>query len=57
MNERMFAELRGLRQRDLMPVCGSSSIASDVLSGKRSLSKTHVRKLAEFFHVPASLFI
>jgi HTH-type transcriptional regulator/antitoxin HigA len=54
---RVLMELRGLRQRDLIPVFGSSSVASDVLNGKRSLSKTHVRKLAEFFHVPAGLFI
>jgi HTH-type transcriptional regulator/antitoxin HigA len=54
---RVLMESRGLRQRDLLPVFGSSSVASDVLNGKRSLSKTHVRKLAEFFHVPASLFI
>jgi HTH-type transcriptional regulator/antitoxin HigA len=54
---RILMESRGLRQRDLIPVFGSSSVASDVLNWKRSLSKTHVRKLAEFFHVPASLFI
>jgi antitoxin component HigA of HigAB toxin-antitoxin module len=50
-------ESRGLRQRDLIPVLGSSSAASDVPDGKRALSKTHVRKVAAFFHVPASLFI
>jgi HTH-type transcriptional regulator/antitoxin HigA len=50
-------ESRGLRQRDLIPVFGSSSVASDVLNGKRALSKTHIRRLAEFFHVPASLFV
>jgi len=53
----VLMESRGLRQRDLIPVFGSSSVASDVLNGKRALSKTHVRRLAEFFHVPASLFI
>ena len=53
---RVLMKSRGLRQRDLIPVFGSSSVASDVLNGKRALSKTHV-KLAEFFHVPASLFI
>lgn len=54
---RVLMESRGLRQRDLLPVFGSSSVASDVLNGKRALSKTHVRRLAEFFHVPAGLFI
>ena len=54
---RILMESRGLRQRDMIPVFGSSSVASDVLNGKRALSKTHVRKLADFFHVPAGLFL
>jgi hypothetical protein len=33
------------------------SVVSDVLHGKRSISKAQARRLAEFFHVPASLFI
>ena len=51
------AYAEGKIQRDLIPVFGSSSVASDVLNGKRSISKAHARKLAEYFHVPASLFI
>jgi HTH-type transcriptional regulator/antitoxin HigA len=47
---------KGLRQADLLPVFGSRSIASDVLSGKRELSKTHIRKLAEFFHLSPAVF-
>jgi len=54
---RILMENRGIRQRDLIPVFGSSSVVSDVLSGKRSISKAHARKLAEFFHVAAGLFI
>jgi len=54
---RVLMEDRKLRQRDLIPVFGSSSVVSDVLNGKRSISKAHARKLAEFFHVPVSLFI
>jgi HTH-type transcriptional regulator/antitoxin HigA len=54
---RVLMEDRGLRQRDLIPVFGSSSVVSDVLNEKRSISKAHARKLAEFFHVPAGLFI
>ena len=50
-------EVRLLRQRDLIPVFGASSVVSDVLNGKRSISKAHARKLAEFFKVPVSLFI
>ena len=54
---RVLMEDRGIRQRDLVPVFGSSSVVSDVLSEKRSISKAHTLKLAEFFGVPVSLFI
>jgi HTH-type transcriptional regulator/antitoxin HigA len=54
---RNLMEVRQLRQRDLIPVFGASSVVSNVLNGKRSISKAHARKLSEFFHVPASLFI
>ena len=50
-------EDRDLRQRDLIPVFGSSSVASDVLTGKRGISKQHARRLAEFFSVPVGLFV
>ena len=53
----VFMEDRRLRQKDMIPVFGSSSVASDVFNGKRSISKAHARKLAEFFHVSVSLFI
>jgi HTH-type transcriptional regulator / antitoxin HigA len=53
----VLMEQRELRQRDLIPVFGASSVVSDVLSGKRSISKNHARRLADFFHVPVSLFI
>ncbi len=54
---RFLMQQRGLRQADLLPVFGSRSVVSDVLSGKREPSKTHVRRLAEFFHAPADLFL
>jgi HTH-type transcriptional regulator / antitoxin HigA len=50
-------EQRGLRPADLTPVFGARSIASLVLNGKRELSKTHIRKLADFFHVSVELFL
>ncbi len=54
---RILMESRGMRQRDLIPVFGASSVVSDVLNGKRSISKTHARKLAETLDVPVSLFV
>ena len=50
-------ESRGVRQTHLWDVFGSKGIASEVLSGKRGISKTHAKALADFFHVPAELFI
>lgn len=54
---RVLMEERNLRQRDLIPVFGSSSVVSDVLNEKRSISKAHAKRLAVFFHCPVSLFI
>jgi HTH-type transcriptional regulator/antitoxin HigA len=48
---------RGLRQKDLVPVFGTESIVSEVLSGKRELQTKHIERLAVFFHVsPAAFF-
>jgi len=50
-------EQRNLRPSDLYPVIGSKSRVSEILAGKRSISKEQAKKLAEFFHVGAGLFI
>ena len=50
-------EEHGLRQRDVLGVFGSRGIASEVVSGKRAISKVQAKKLAELFHVPADLFL
>ena len=50
-------EQRDLRQIDLVPVFGSRSVASNVINGKRELSKAHIRKLAAFFHVSPEVFL
>jgi HTH-type transcriptional regulator/antitoxin HigA len=54
---RYLMDDRGLKQADLLPVFGSSGIASEVVNGKRSISKTQAKKLAEFFNVSVELFI
>ena len=54
---RHLMEERGLKQSDLWGLFGSKGIASEVLNGKRAISKTQAKKLAEYFHVPVSLFI
>lgn len=50
-------EQRGLKPHDLWAVLGSKSRVSEILSGKRAISKEQMKKLSEFFHVPADLFI
>ena len=48
---------RGLTHKDVWHLFGSKGVASEVLNAKRSISKTHARALADFFHVPVDLFI
>jgi len=50
-------EQRGLEPHDLWPVLGSKGRVSEMLSGRRAISKAHAKKLAAFFHVPIDLFI
>lgn len=50
-------DARDLKPKDLWDVFGSKGVASEVLNGKRSLSKSHIKKLAEFFNVSSELFI
>ena len=54
---KFLMEERGLKQSDLLHIFGSSGIASEVVSGKRSISKAQAKKLAEFFKVSVELFI
>ncbi|HLG71835.1 MAG TPA: helix-turn-helix domain-containing protein [Chloroflexota bacterium] len=49
-------EENGLRQRDIAPLFGSRSIISEVLAGKRALSKAQIAALARFFHVSPAVF-
>ena len=50
-------EQRGLTAKDLWPVIGSKGRVSEILAGKRSISKEQAKKLAEFFHVGVDLFL
>lgn len=48
---------RGLKQSDLWQVFGSKGITSEVVNGKRGISKAQAKALAEFFHVSAEVFL
>lgn len=46
-----------LKQSDLLPIFGSKGRVSEVVNGKREISKEQAKKLASFFQVSADLFI
>ncbi|MGI8669566.1 MAG: helix-turn-helix domain-containing protein [Aridibacter sp.] len=50
-------EQHNLKQIDMIDVFGSRGRVSDVVNGKRGISKNHARKLAEKFNVSVDLFI
>jgi HTH-type transcriptional regulator/antitoxin HigA len=54
---RHLMEARDLTQKDLWKGFGSKGIASEVLHGKRAISRTQAKKLADFLHVGVELFI
>jgi HTH-type transcriptional regulator / antitoxin HigA len=50
-------EHRGLKQADLVPIFKSRGYVSDVINGKRAISKALAKQLAEFFNVSPGMFI
>lgn len=50
-------EQRGLQPHDLWPILASKSRVSEILSGKRAVSKSQAKALAAFFGVSAALFL
>ncbi|MBR8832620.1 MAG: transcriptional regulator [Stigonema ocellatum SAG 48.90 = DSM 106950] len=55
LNELMLA--RGLKQKDLLEIFGSSGFTSEVINGKRGISKSQAKAVGEFFHVSPALFL
>jgi hypothetical protein len=54
---KFLCEMRSLPQQALVPIFGTPSIVSEVLSGKRDLQRKHIEGLATFFNVsPAAFF-
>jgi len=54
---RELLEANGLKQTDLAKLIGSKGIASEILSGKRRISRSLAQIFAERFHVPYRLFV
>lgn len=54
---RLLLADRGLRQRDLKPILGSSGVISEIVNGKRLPSKAQAKALGAFFRVSPDLFV
>ncbi len=50
-------EGRNLKQSDLVGILGSPGVTSEVVNGKRSISKAQAKALGKFFHVSPALFL
>jgi len=54
---RNLIEAKGVAQTDVAQATGiADSTISEVLSGKRKLSRSHIAKLATYFHVSPAAF-
>jgi HTH-type transcriptional regulator / antitoxin HigA len=53
---RELIESNGLKQKDLLDIFSTPSIASEVLREKRALTVEHIRKLSNRFHVSPEVF-
>jgi HTH-type transcriptional regulator / antitoxin HigA len=50
-------ESRNMKQEELVGVIGSRGVVSEIVNGKRSVSKAQAKILGQLFHVSPSLFI
>ncbi|HAC63900.1 MAG TPA: transcriptional regulator [Cyanothece sp. UBA12306] len=54
---RHLIEASGTRQADLVGIIGSSGVVSEVVNGKRAISKAQAKALGDYFNLDPSLFI
>ena len=50
-------QTRNTKQADLVPILGGRGRVSELVNGKRAISKAQAKALATFFHVSAELFL
>jgi HTH-type transcriptional regulator/antitoxin HigA len=50
-------EAKNIKPSDLADIVGSSSVTSEIMSGKRNISQGQARSLSDFFNVPYNLFL
>ena len=49
-------EQHALKQKDLVDILGTRSTVSEVINGKREVTKEQIRRLSQRFHVSPELF-
>jgi HTH-type transcriptional regulator / antitoxin HigA len=54
---RHLMESRNTKQTDLVPILGGRGRVSELVNGKRAISKAQAKALANFFHVSAEVFL
>jgi HTH-type transcriptional regulator / antitoxin HigA len=54
---RFRMEQANLKQKDLVPIFGTKGKVSEVLSGKRELSLTMIRRLVDELEIPAAVLL
>lgn len=54
---RALMEDCGLTHKDIWPVLGNKGATTEILAGRRSISKAQAKRLAVVFRVPVDLFL
>jgi HTH-type transcriptional regulator/antitoxin HigA len=54
---KFLMEQNDLKQSDLLHIFGSSGVASEVVNGKRAVSKAQAKALAKHFNISVEVFI
>ena len=50
-------EEQGLKNKDLEPIIGSNGHVSSILAGRREITLKMAKRLKDYFHLPAELFL
>ena len=54
---RELMQQRSMKLADLAALIGSKGVASEILNGKRALSKANIKRLAGYFGISAEVFL
>jgi HTH-type transcriptional regulator / antitoxin HigA len=54
---RVLIQQRSMKLADLAAFIGSKGVASEILNGRRALSKANIKRLAGYFGVSPELFL